>query len=51
MKQATRNFAKRQLTWFRHDDRVVWLPAEGRSAEELANEMVNIIKKRRSDVL
>ena len=39
MKQATRNFAKRQLTWFRHDDRVIWLPAEGRTAGELAEEM------------
>lgn len=39
MKQATRNFAKRQLTWFRHDDRVIWLPAQGRSAESLAEEM------------
>ncbi|MBR1560543.1 MAG: tRNA (adenosine(37)-N6)-dimethylallyltransferase MiaA [Clostridia bacterium] len=46
MKQATRNFAKRQLTWFRHDDRVVWLPAEGRSAEDIAIEMAEIIKQK-----
>ncbi len=39
MKRATRNFAKRQLTWFRHDERVHWLPAEGRTAEALAKEM------------
>lgn len=38
-KQATRNLAKRQLTWFRHDDRVIWLNAEGRTAESLAEEM------------
>ena len=43
-KRATRNFAKRQLTWFRHDGRVIWLPAEGRSAEELAEEMQRIIQ-------
>lgn len=39
MKQATRNFAKRQLTWFRHDDRVIWIGAEGKSAETIAEEM------------
>ena len=39
MKRATRNFAKRQLTWFRHDNRVIWLPAEGRTADDLAEEM------------
>lgn len=38
-KKATRNFAKRQLTWFRHDDRVIWLPAEGKTAEVLAEAM------------
>jgi len=42
-KQATRNLAKRQLTWFRHDDRVIWLQAEGRSAESLAEEMAESV--------
>lgn len=39
VKQATRNFAKRQLTWFRRDERTVWIPAEGRTAEEIALDM------------
>ena len=39
MKRATRNFAKRQLTWFRHDARVIWLPAEGVSADDQALQM------------
>lgn len=39
MKQATRNLAKRQLTWFKHDDRVIWIKAEGKSAQALAREM------------
>jgi len=43
MKRATRNLAKRQLTWFRHDERVIWLSAEGKSAEALAREMVERI--------
>ena len=28
LKQASRNYAKRQLTWFRHMDGVVWLEAD-----------------------
>jgi tRNA dimethylallyltransferase len=43
-KQATRNFAKRQLTWFRHDERVIWLPAESKTAEALAAEMAQKIR-------
>lgn len=43
-KQATRNLAKRQLTWFKHDDRVIWLTAEGRTAEEIAGEMAALLK-------
>ena len=27
LKQVSRNYAKRQLTWFRHMDGVVWLDA------------------------
>ena len=27
LKQASRNYAKRQLTWFRHMDGVTWLDA------------------------
>ena len=27
LKQATRRYAKRQLTWFRHQTDAVWLPA------------------------
>ena len=43
-KQATRNFAKRQLTWFRHDDRVIWLPAEGRDADAVAEAMLSYLQ-------
>lgn len=44
VKQATRNFAKRQMTWFRRDDRTVWIPAQGRTALEIAGEMAEKIK-------
>ena len=42
-KRDSRNLAKRQLTWFRRDDRVRWLSAQNRSAESLADEMVEIM--------
>lgn len=32
LKQASRNYAKRQLTWFRHMDGVVWLDASAPDA-------------------
>jgi tRNA dimethylallyltransferase len=32
MKQNTRNYARRQLTWFRKDKRVRWIPLSGRES-------------------
>lgn len=43
MKQDTRRFAKRQLIWFRGDSRVQWLAADGKSAEQLADEIFSLI--------
>ena len=40
VKQATRNFAKRQLTWFRRDKRTQWIKAEGKTAEAIAEEII-----------
>ena len=40
IKQATRNYAKRQLTWFRRDERVAWIDAEGRSAQDISQEIL-----------
>ena len=45
-KQATRYLAKRQLTWFRRDPRVIWLQAEGKTAEELAKQMRDLLVER-----
>ena len=36
LKQASRNYAKRQLTWFRHMDDVVWLDAGAPDVAEAA---------------
>lgn len=40
VKQATRNFAKRQLTWFRHDPRTIWIPAQDRSVSQIVDEII-----------
>lgn len=37
IKSATRRYAKRQRTWFRKDKRIVWLCADSRDTEELAD--------------
>jgi len=45
-KKASRNLAKRQLTWFRRDPRVIWLAAEGETAQSLAEQMKRAIIER-----
>lgn len=37
IQRNTRHYAKRQLTWFRRNDRIDWLPATGKTATELSN--------------
>mgnify|MGYP001234996583 FL=1 len=34
LKRDTRRYAKRQLTWFRHEDEIEWLPVEGTALSE-----------------
>ena len=46
LKRATRNYAKRQLTWFRHDARVRWVAAQGLSAAEIAEKIITDIEVR-----
>jgi tRNA dimethylallyltransferase len=38
---ATRQFAKRQLTWFRRDSRVTWLDYDDPAIVEKALELIN----------
>lgn len=40
IKQNSRHYAKRQLTWFRRNDRIRWLGAEGRRVNELVDEVL-----------
>lgn len=34
LKKATRRYAKRQLTWFRHMEPILWMDAEGQALEQ-----------------
>ena len=42
LKKATRNYAKRQLTWFRKDERIHWLYADELSSQELFEKSISI---------
>ena len=46
MKQVSRNYAKRQITWLKRDERTVWIPASGKSAAAIAEEIYDIIRSR-----
>ena len=43
LKKNTRQFAKRQYTWFRADSRVRWIDVEGRTAEEVSKTIKEIL--------
>ncbi len=45
IKQQTRRFAKRQLTWFRHEDDVHWLDmTKLETAQKAADEIIRIVQ-------
>jgi tRNA dimethylallyltransferase len=44
VKQATRRYAKRQLTWFRADPRVEWVDVDGMSVGETAHRIVHLLE-------
>lgn len=39
VKQLSRNYAKKQMTWFRRDPRSIWIDVPGKPPEEIAAEM------------
>lgn len=44
IKQETRRFAKRQLTWFRKNKDVIWLDKKNNNSEEIISHILNLIK-------
>ena len=45
VKKLSRNYAKKQLTWFKRDPRTVWIEAAGRGADEVAREMLKYLEE------
>lgn len=41
LKRETRRYAKRQLTWFRRDERINWIYADEENVYNRANEIIN----------
>lgn len=48
IKTATHRYAKRQRTWFRKDDRIVWVDARELNFEEMANEVRMVVENKES---
>jgi tRNA dimethylallyltransferase len=44
IKQSSRRYAKRQLTWFRGDPRIRWIDATDRSLDECAREAFRLLE-------
>ena len=44
IKRGTRRYAKRQLTWFRADDRIVWLDVTGLSPDEATAALLGLVE-------
>ncbi len=42
IQQHTRQYAKRQMTWFRRDARIHWIDCEGRDEESIGAEISNL---------
>lgn len=39
IKQHTRNYAKRQITWFKHKTKAIWIDLEGKTEAEVLKEL------------
>lgn len=50
LKQATRHYAKRQLTWFRRDERIRWLDGSGGDFGNISDNAENLVKKYRNNL-
>lgn len=45
VKQLSRNYAKKQMTWFQRDPRAVWIDADGRGAEQITQDMITYLEE------
>ena len=47
VKQLSRNYAKKQMTWFQRDARARWIDAMGKTVEQIVDEMIEILEAER----
>jgi tRNA dimethylallyltransferase len=45
IKRDTRHFAKRQLTWFRHDPNLQWVEKQGKTEAQIEAELLQLVQK------
>ena len=45
VKQLSRNYAKKQMTWFQRDSRCIWLEAQEKTAKQIAVEMIRYLEE------
>ena len=45
VKKLSRNYAKKQMTWFKRDPRTVWIDAMGKGAEEIAGQITQYLEE------
>jgi tRNA dimethylallyltransferase len=45
IKKNTRHFAKRQLSWFRNDKRIIWVDTDEKLAQDIAKEIAELCTK------
>ena len=50
IKRDTRHFAKRQLTWFRHDPNIQWVEKQGKTDAEIEAELLQLVRNTLGDV-
>lgn len=46
IKRDTRHFAKRQLTWFRHDPNIQWVDKQGKSDRQIEAELLQLVRQK-----
>lgn len=46
IKRDTRHFAKRQLTWFRHDPNIAWVEKQGKTEQQIEAELLQLVKQK-----
>ena len=46
IQRDTRHFAKRQLTWFRHDPNIQWVDKHGKTDAQIEAELLNLVQSK-----